>query len=660
MADHPSASQPSTAEVRMQRDRIVASKTFALSSRLRTFLTFIVDAALEDRADRLKEFTLGIEVFERDESFDPSIDSIVRVEASRLRSKLREYYDVEGQDDRIRIDIPKGHYIPTFHFFDPVAAIKDSKKELEVGYSASRNIWTSRNHVFAGIGVLAVAILYIVVENYLPDREPLEPTREIYDQSVAVLPFVSLSSGEDDGYFADGLTEEILNSLTHLPELKVTARTSSFYFKGQNLLVSDIASRLRVANIVEGSVRRDGDRLRITTQLIRAADNFHLWSHTYDLTIDDVFAVQEAIAARVAEVLGVVLDDAAREVMRGSGINDVEAFIAYQKGREAYLYAHRGENRSGALEIANAYFEQALEAAPGLAMARLMKADLRGHIVFEIAIGIRDEAYPGELQETLAALREEYDLAIKLSPAGNQRDILNLERTLFGEEWTALPRRMKKAMQPGTCPQMNWTVAITQFGWAEPLVAKFQEAIACNPLDTSASYQLAWSLIWAGDADAALRVIEEADAKGLSHPFLDDGRFWALLAMGRVEDPRTRGPGMDGSNMAYDRQIWRQASAGNSANARQLANDYWSGSDTNDLATLTIAAIIGDRDRANAAAARIDAHPGSATVLSSATYTCFCGALFDLDATPNYRARIDEAGFSWPPPKRIHFPEKTW
>ena len=143
-----------------------------------------------------------------------------------------------------------------------------------------------------------------------------------------MLPFVPLSSGEDDGYFADGLTEEILNSLAQLPELRVTARTSSFFFKGQNLLVPEIASRLGVAHVVEGSVRRDGERLRIAAQLIRASDNFHLWSQTYDRTRDDVFAVQEDIAENIAEVLGVVLDDAAREVMRRAGIRDVEAFIA--------------------------------------------------------------------------------------------------------------------------------------------------------------------------------------------------------------------------------------------------------------------------------------------------------------------------------------------
>ena len=657
--DHP-ASKPTTEQVRAQRDRILASKLFALSNRTRAFLNFIINAELEGRADKLKEFTLGIDVFEKDESFDPSIDSIVRVEASRLRSKLREYYDGEGQGDPVRIDVPKGHYVPVFSLIGRDRGFDGLKQEQEVDRSKSITHDSRRKLNFTVIGLMVVVILYLVVDNYVLDQVPLVPAEEVDDKSIAVLPFVPLSSGEDDGYFADGLTEEILNSLAQLPELQVTARTSSFFFKGQNLLVPEIASRLGVAHVVEGSVRRDGDRLRIVAQLIRASDDVHLWSRRYDKTRDDVFAVQEDIAENIAEVLGVVLDDAAREVMRSAGIHDVEAFIAYQKGQEAWVTAHQGMTMSDALVIANTHFEIALEAAPGLTMARLMKADLRGHIIFEIATGIRDENFPGELQETLAALREEYRLAVELSSAGNQRDLLDLERTLFSEDWIGLPFRIQKAMQPGSCPQMNWTTLVAYFGWADQLVTKIREAIRCNPMDTYASFQLAWSLIWSGDSDAALRTIAEADNKGLSHPSLNDGRYWALLASGRVDDKSARGPGPEASRLTYDRRILREALAGNLAVARQMANDYWSGSDTDDLSSMVIAAVIGDREKANEAAARIDAYPGSAVVISHAVFGCFCGAPFDLDAAPNYKARIDEAGFPWPPPKRIDYPAKTW
>ncbi len=627
---------------------------------MRAFLSFIVDAQLENRTDTLKEFTLGVEVFEKDASFDPSIDSIVRVEASRLRSKLREYYDGEGQDDPIQIEIPKGHYVPVFHFITRDRGVEDLTQAPEVDPSTLVTRSTRRNLGLASIGLVVVAVLYLVVEPFMGEESAPVPAETINDRSIAVLPFVPLSSGEDDGYFADGLTEEILNSLAQLPELHVTARTSSFFFKGQNLLIPEIARRLGVAHVVEGSVRRDGHRLRIAVQLIRAADDNHLWSQTYDRTLDDVFAVQEDIAENIAGVLDVVLDDAAREVMRGVGIRDVEAFIAYQKGREAWVAAHEDATMSEALEIANSHFNVALETAPGLTTARLMKADLRGHIIFEIVAGIRDGNYPGELRETLAALREEYGLAVQLSSAGNRKALLDLERTLFRETWNGLPFRIQKAMQPGNCPPMNWTSLIAYFGWADQLVAKWREAIDCDPMDTFASFQLAWSLIWSGDPDAALQEIAKAESKGLSHPSLNDGRYWALLVAGRIDDRSVFGTDMEPSRLPYDRRILLEALAGDLAAARQMADEYWSGSDTDDLSSIVISAAIGDREKANDAAARVDAYPGSAVVISHAVFSCFCGAPFDLTATPNYKARIDEAGFPWPPPKLIDYPAKTW
>lgn len=658
--DHP-VSKPTAEQIRAQLDRILASKLFTLSNRLKAFLTFIVEAELEGQADRLKEFTLGIEVFGKDETFDPSIDSIVRVEASRLRSKLREYYGTDGRGDPVRIEVPKGHYVPVFRLIRRDQAPTDNNSRPVTGAPDSRAPGSSRVLQTAVLGISITALVYLLVTNFFVSKDPIAPVQMAVDESIAVLPFVSMSSGENDGYFADGLTEEILSSLARLPELRVTARTSSFFFKGKNLPVPEIAARLGVAHVVEGSVRRDGERLRIAAQLIRASDGTHLWSQTFEPMSNDIFEVQQEIAEKIAEVLGVVLDDAARDAMHGAGINDVEAFIAYQKGQEAFAGAHQGMNMSDALAIANVYFDSALDAAPGLTSARLMRADLRGHLLFEVAAGIRDEHYPGEQAETLAALQEEYQLAVQFSPVGNQRDILDLERVLFSNQWNTLPAKIGKAMQSSGCSQVNWTNAfISPFGWAAQLKVVFEGSIACDPLDSITAFHLAMALIWSGDSDAALRFLAGAEDRGLSHLFLDDARFWALLATGQVDDPLTIGPGAEQGNMPYNRQILRQALSGDAAVARQLADLYWAGSSANDFSSLVIAAVIGDREKANEVAARIDAFPGSAVVLSSAIFTCLCGAPFDLDATPNFRLRVEEARLSWPPLTRIDYPAKTW
>jgi TolB-like protein len=164
------------------------------------------------------------------------------------------------------------------------------KREEDVDRSTSITRETGQKLNRTIIAVLAVAVVFLLIDKMLLRDEI--PESSVTDRSVAVLPFVPMSSGEDDEYFADGLTEEILNSLTRVPELLVTARTSAFYFKGKDLPVPVIAESLGVAHIVEGSVRRDGGQLRVTAQLIRAEDGFHLWSENYDQSTSEELRVQ--------------------------------------------------------------------------------------------------------------------------------------------------------------------------------------------------------------------------------------------------------------------------------------------------------------------------------------------------------------------------------
>lgn len=151
-------------------------------------------------------------------------------------------------------------------------------------------------------------------------------------KSIAVLPFVNMSSDKEQEWFSDGLTEEILNALARTPDLLVAARTSSFKFKGSNESVPEIAAELGVAHILEGSVRSAQDRLRVTAQLIRASDGFHLWSQTYDREPEDVIAIQEDIAVEIATALETAMDPEALARMVSSGTNSVPAFNAYLEG----------------------------------------------------------------------------------------------------------------------------------------------------------------------------------------------------------------------------------------------------------------------------------------------------------------------------------------
>ncbi|NNK38848.1 MAG: hypothetical protein HKP03_10240 [Xanthomonadales bacterium] len=521
--------------------------------------------------------------------------------------------------------------------------------------------------------LLVAAVSFFIVDKLVLERELLSTDSAGLEsaetaavaagaRSVAVLPFVAMSSGQDDEYFADGLTEEILNSLASLPELLVTARTSAFHFKGTDLPIPEIAATLGVAHIVEGSVRRSGERVRITAQLIRARDGFHLWSDTYDRTLEDVFAVQEDIAQNIAEVLDVVLDDAAVKRMRDAGIGDVEAFVAYQKGNEAFSAAHSDlETIVDRLSVANRYFDQALEVAPRALEARLKRADRAGHVVFEIAAGFRPEARAGEGEAALADLINELSAGWEYARTDVERAVFDVERTLFSDDWSGYAAKLDTALEGDDCVPGNWTYQVgAHVGWTAQVLKRLRNNQRCDPLSGVTFMALSQTLVWAGDAEASLDAFREAAAAGVTIPFQRSLRLIAMLAAGRYADDADGTPVSDGMLYSFDDRLLVEASAGDPKRARRMAAEYLARPDAEDWSSLVAAAVTGNREAANAAASRIDARPGGPFMLLIGSEMCFCGAPFDLEATPNFRARLAESGFDWPPSMPIDFPLKSW
>ncbi|MGH8029910.1 MAG: hypothetical protein ACREO3_08250, partial [Arenimonas sp.] len=189
-------------------------------------------------------------------------------------------------------------------------------------------------------------------------------TSSIGRKSIAVLPFADLSQGKDQEYFSDGITEEILNALAQVRDLKVAGRTSSFHFKGRNEDMRGIGQALGVAHLLEGSVRKQGDRVRITAQLVRAEDGFHLWSKSYDGDIADVFALQERIARDISASLKVILDGDAVARLAPRTTGNPQAYEHYLRGR--YFWYLRGYEN---LQAAADEFEAAVALDPGYADA---------------------------------------------------------------------------------------------------------------------------------------------------------------------------------------------------------------------------------------------------------------------------------------------------
>ena len=356
-------SRPTPDEIRAQCDRILRSKLFSRSRRQHAFLSYIVKSSLAGKEDRLKEYTLGIDVFEKDASFDPTTDSIVRVEASRLRSKLREYYDEYGSDDPLRIEIPKGHYIPVFRSLTPANGsdefIQKSPRASEVG-------------VITIAIVVVVAIASVLIVRNMPGGSPTERAMmqvENLDKSIAVLPFANRSAEPGDAYFVDGFHDDVLTQLSKLSFFsKVISRTTMEQYRATSMPMSSIGQELGVAILLEGSVQRSGDRIRINAQLIDAAADRHIWSDTYDrvLTVDTIFAIQSEIALAIANALHTTLSPEDRLALDSVPTVELRAYELYQQAQQIRRTLGLGSRREVAI-----LFEEAIREDPEFAMAHI-------------------------------------------------------------------------------------------------------------------------------------------------------------------------------------------------------------------------------------------------------------------------------------------------
>jgi TolB-like protein/Tfp pilus assembly protein PilF len=258
------------------------------------------------------------------------------------------------------------------------------KREHEVDRSQSITPETGRKLNNAIIGILVVALGYFVYDKIVLEaaREAelvettkqevteqlgaMPPTADKADKSIAVLPFVNMSGDQENEYFSDGLTEELLNSLARIKELKVTGRTSSFAFKGRNTDLREIGQTLGVAHILEGSVRKAQNRLRITAQLIKAEDGYHMWSDTYDRELDDIFTIQEEIAKQVAtELVSTLLGDSTEQLIHRD-TNNVQAYEAYLRAR--YLFVRKPDDVQVQHDVEQ-LIQRALELDPDFTLA---------------------------------------------------------------------------------------------------------------------------------------------------------------------------------------------------------------------------------------------------------------------------------------------------
>ncbi len=391
---------------------------------------------------------------------------------------------------------------------------------------------------------IAIVVLAVVAGVWLGRREQ-GPAQVQGPPSIAVLPFADMSPAKDQEYFADGLAEELLNRLAKIPELRVVARTSSFQFKGKSEDLRVIGQKLNVATLLEGSVRKEGNRVRITAQLINVSDGFHLWSETYDRELKDVFAVQDEIARSVAEALKLTLLGGRSPA---TPTKNTEAYNAYLQGRYFYEQGNKAD-----LEKAVGYYEQAISldsdyalAWAGLAEARAWQTG-QGHV--PLAEGYR--------KARVAAER-----ALALDPnSANAHAALGVVQMWYDWDWTGAKASFQRALalEPGNAKVVMGAADLSRtLGRFEQALALSRRAAELDPLSASAHESLGITAYYAGRLEEALAALNKALELSPERPI---ARMWlavvylaqsqpqeALAEMAREGEPFWR---LQGLALAY-------------------------------------------------------------------------------------------------------------
>ena len=307
--------------------------------------------------------------------------------------------------------------------------------------------------------------------------------------SIAVLPFADMSPDKDQEYFSDGISEELLNLLAKIPELQVAARTSSFSFKGENLEVTEIAERLNVAHVLEGSVRKSGNQVRVTAQLIRADDGFHMWSETWDRTLDNIFAIQDEIAADVAAQLKVTLLGSAPAVAE----TDPEAYALFLQARQLGRQV-----TAESLERSVALYLQGLEIDPDYAAAW---AGLARTYNMQVFSGLRP-------QFDVRLGREATNRALAIDPEyADAHASLAWIAINFDVDPAAAVRHYQRALAlDPTNPDIIVDAAVLarDLGRPDEALALLEYSVARDPVNPLAHQSLGTAYLWAGRLDESI------------------------------------------------------------------------------------------------------------------------------------------------------------
>lgn len=509
------------------------------------------------------------------------------------------------------------------------------KKDREVDRSKSIANQTGRKLDRVIMTILAMALGYLIVDKVFLTSDPAPvqantpatgtagsetaATAES-ERSIAVLPFVNMSSDPEQEYFSDGISEELLNVLAQFRDLRVAARTSSFQFKGENLDIGKIAKQLNVAHVLEGSVRKSGTRLRITAQLIKADDGFHLWSETYDRELNDVFAIQDEIAAAIGDALEAELGLGASvglkhppTVMPAANTQAYEAFLLgrqliHQRGREA-------------LEDAVRHLERSLRLDANYAPAHAQLA-IATILLLESASTYGDLSMAEVTRRATPHIALAFELSPELDAAYAARGLMALQT----RDWQQAVADTRKALEINASytDAMNWQqIALSNLSRYRESSELQAEMLEVDPLSVIARLNHANRFMFRGEPQKAHEVADQLFAQSPWASYwkhadaaeygghIADSIEWSLKAFG--ENPNDLA-----SNFVLVMNLGR---IGEFAEARRIADA---------LVAFAELAAGNNEEAVRIVVERQKADPDNRTLISDAAYVTYSVRQFDL------------------------------
>jgi TolB-like protein/Tfp pilus assembly protein PilF len=487
---------------------VFASKAFAGSKRAQDFLQLIVEHALAGRLDSLRERMIGAEMFGRSIDYDTANDAVVRVKATEVRRKLAQYYQETAKPPLVRIELPSGSYVPKFHWESQGASLPDPQPGLypepPLGndppvatmpptVAAPKERFSPRvvAGMLAGL-TLMVAIAYIVFKVW-----PRRSAPEAEYHAIAVLPLQNLSGDPRQDYFADSMTEELIADLGSVSASRVISRTSAMTFKGTTKTLPQIARELGVDTVVEGSVLRQGNQVRITAQLIDAKTDHHLWARSYVRDLDDVLTLQAEVARTIADQIRIAVTPEERARLARPRTVDPEAQELYFQGMQALS--------TGNPASAIVSFQKVIDKDPNYAQAHAALANSYGWMG-EAGFMPYSEAFSKEKAAAIKAIA--LDEALPEGHLQLAHAAMNLDW-----DWATEGREFKRALElnPSSAP-VRWSYSnyLERMGRVREAISELQLALQLDPVSSRAFLTSAFGYYYARQYDQALLQMQHA------------------------------------------------------------------------------------------------------------------------------------------------------